>query len=61
MVYICYIIYWNNVATCMLTVRDDELAMGDNDNTSLEVAKGGAYAGRPGGGHADGLVEEWDT
>ena len=31
----------------MLTVRDDELAVGDNDNMLLEVAKGGARVGVP--------------
>jgi hypothetical protein len=49
------------VATCVLTVGDNELAVGDDDNASSEVAEGGARAGRPGGGHADGLVEERDT
>jgi hypothetical protein len=58
MVYICYIIYWDSVATCVLTVGDNELAVEDDDNMSSEVAKGGAYAGRPRGGHVDGSVEE---
>jgi len=31
----------------VLTVRDDELAVGDNDNMLLEVAKGGARVGVP--------------
>ncbi len=30
----------------MLAVRDDELAIGDDNNTSLEVAKGETCAGR---------------
>jgi hypothetical protein len=60
MIYICYIIYWDNVVTCMLTVGDDELTMGDDNNTSLEVAKGGAHAERLRGGHMDGLLEEQD-
>ena len=61
MIYICYIIYWDNVATCVLAVGDDELAVGDDDDTSSEVAEGGARAGRLGGGHMDGLIEEQDT
>ena len=32
----------------MLTVGDDELTVGDNDNVLSEVAKGGAHAGVPG-------------
>ena len=30
----------------MLAVGDDKLAVGDDDDTSLEVAEGGAHAGR---------------
>jgi hypothetical protein len=41
MIYICYIIYLDNVATCVLTVRDNELGVKDNNNTLLEVAKAG--------------------
>ena len=44
----------------MLTVGDDELTVGDNDNMSLEVAKGGACAGRLREVTWMGLVEEWD-
>ena len=32
----------------MLTVRDDELAVGDNDDMLSEVAEGGACVGVPG-------------
>ena len=39
--------YRDYVIMCVLTVGDDELAMGDNDNTSLEVARGRAHAGVP--------------
>jgi len=46
MIYICYIIYCDNVATCMLIVRDDELSVKDNDDASSEVAEGRARAGR---------------
>jgi hypothetical protein len=41
MVYICYIIYLNYVIMCVLTVGDDELAMGDDNNTSSEAARDG--------------------
>jgi len=61
MIYICYIIYWDNVATCVLAVGDDELTVGDNDDTLSEVAEGGAHAGRLGEGHTDGLIEEQNT
>jgi hypothetical protein len=40
MIYICYIIYRDYVITCMLTVGDNELAVGDNDNVSSGVAAG---------------------
>jgi len=46
---------------CVLTVGDNELAMGDDDNASSEVAEGGAHAGRLGEVTWMGLVEEWDT
>jgi hypothetical protein len=46
---------------CMLTVGDDELTVGDDNDASLEVAKGGARAGRLGEVTWMGLVEEWDT
>ena len=35
----------------MLTVGDDKLAVGDDDDVLLEVAKGGARAGVPGNSH----------
>ncbi len=35
---------WQHV----LTVRDDELAVGDDDDVSSSVAEGGAHAGVPG-------------
>jgi hypothetical protein len=40
MVYICYIIYRDYMIMCMLTIGDDELAMGDDDDVSLGVAVG---------------------
>ena len=40
MVYICYIIYSDYMMMCVLAVGDDELAVGDNDDTSSEVAVG---------------------
>ncbi len=45
----------------MLAVGDDELTMGDDDDMSSEVAKGGAHTGRLGEVTWMGLVEEWDT
>jgi hypothetical protein len=45
----------------MLAVGDDELAVGDDDDASSEVAEGGARAGRLGEVTQMGLVEEWDT
>jgi hypothetical protein len=38
----------DKVATCVLTVGDDKLAVRDNNDILSEVAKGGAYAGRLG-------------
>jgi len=35
----------------VLTVRDDELAVGDNDDMLLEVAEGEAHIGVPGNSH----------
>ena len=32
MIYICYITYADNMVTFVLTVGDDELAVGDNDD-----------------------------
>jgi hypothetical protein len=40
MVYICYIIYRDYVIICVLTVGDNELAVGDDDDASLGVAIG---------------------
>ena len=48
MIYICHIIYWDYVVTYMLTVGDDELAVGDDDNALSEVAEGEARVGVPG-------------
>jgi hypothetical protein len=36
------------VATCVLTVSDDELTVRDDDDALSEVAEGGARAGRLG-------------
>ena len=38
MIYICYITYADNVVTFVLTVGDDELTVGDDDDASSEVA-----------------------
>ncbi len=35
------------MATCVLTVGDDELAVRDDDSMSSEVARGRAHAGVP--------------
>jgi hypothetical protein len=51
MIYICYIIYWDYMVTYMLTVGDNELAVGDDDNALSEVAKGEARVGVPGNLH----------
>jgi hypothetical protein len=40
MIYICYIKYKMSVATCMLTVRNNELSVRDNEDTSPEAAEG---------------------
>ena len=40
MIYICYIIYWDNVATCVL-------AMGNDNDVLSEVAEGRACVGVP--------------
>ena len=39
MIYTCYIKYRNYLVTYMLTVRDSELAVGDNDNALSGVAE----------------------
>ncbi len=41
MIYICYIIYGDYFAKCVLTVSNDELVVRDNDDALSEVAKGG--------------------
>ncbi len=51
MVYICYIIYMDYVVICVLAIGDNELAVRDDNNTSLEVARGRARAGVPGNSH----------
>jgi hypothetical protein len=48
MIYIYCIIYWDYVVTYVLTVGDNELTVGDDDNVLLEVAKGEACVGVPG-------------
>jgi hypothetical protein len=60
MIYICYIIYRDYMAICMLTVGDDELAVRDDNNTSSEVAEGEPRAGRLGEVTRMGLETEWD-
>ena len=60
MIYICYIIYRDYLVTYVLTVGDNELAVGDDNNASSEVAKRGAHAGRLREVIWKGLVEEWD-
>jgi len=47
---------WQHV----LTIGDNELAVGDDNNASSEVAKRGAHAGRLRKVTWKGLVEEWD-
>jgi hypothetical protein len=61
MIYICYIIYRDYVVTCVLAVGDDELAVGDDDDTPSEVAEGEPRAGRLGEVTRMGLETEWDT
>ena len=39
----------------MLTVRDNELGVGDDENASLEAAEGGGTHGRALGDHMVGL------
>ncbi len=41
MIYIYYIMYRDYVIMCVLTVGDDELAMGDNNNMLSEAAGDG--------------------
>jgi hypothetical protein len=47
MVYICYIIYRDYIIACVLTVGDNELTVGDDDNVLSEVAGGRARVGVP--------------
>ena len=49
------------MATCVLAVGDNELAMRDDNNVSSEVAKGGACAGRLGEVTRMGLDTERNT
>jgi hypothetical protein len=39
MIYICYIIYGDYIAKCVLAVGNDELAVRDDDDASSEVAE----------------------
>jgi len=48
MIYICYITYGDYFAKCVLTVGNDELAVGDDDDASSEVAEGGHVWEGPG-------------
>jgi hypothetical protein len=41
MIYICYIIYGDYIAKCVLAVGNDELAVRDDNDASSEVAEGG--------------------
>ena len=61
MIYICYIIYRDYVVTCVLAVGDDELAVGDDDDASSEVAEGEPRAGGLREVTRMGLETEWDT
>jgi hypothetical protein len=49
------------VAICVLAVVDDELAVGDDDDASSEVAEERARAGRLGEVTRMGLETERDT
>jgi hypothetical protein len=49
------------VATCVLAVGDDELAVRDDNDASSEVADGGARAGRLGEVTRMGLDMERNT
>jgi hypothetical protein len=51
MIYICHIIYWDYVVIYVLTVGDDELAVGDDDDALSEVAEGEARVGVLGNSH----------
>ena len=46
MIYICYIKYGENGATCVLTVEHDELNVGDDEDASSEAAEGWCTRGR---------------
>ena len=47
MIYICYIKYGENGATCVLTVGHDELNMGHDEDVSSEAAEGWCTRVRP--------------
>ena len=49
------------MATCVLAVGDDELAVRDDDDASSEVAEGGARAGSLGEVTRMGLDTERNT
>ncbi len=51
MIYICYIIYGDYFAKCVLTVGNDELTVRDNDDVLSEVAEGGHMWESPGNSH----------
>jgi len=46
------------VEKCVLTVRDNELDVGDSDNMSSEVAEGAGRCGKAWGSHVDGMRTE---
>src|SRR5260221_1275606 len=47
MVHICYVKYGGNAEIFVLAVRDDELSLGDNKDTSSEDAEGQGTRGTP--------------
>jgi hypothetical protein len=57
MIYICRIIYWDYVVIYVLTVGDDELAVGDDDDVLSEVAEGEARVGVLGNSRVMGNVQ----
>ena len=61
MIYIFYIIYCDNVATCVLIVRDNKHSVKDDDDMSSEVAEERARAGRSHGWAQTAKDMEWDT
>jgi hypothetical protein len=48
------------VAICVLTVRDDELGVRDNKDALLDIAEGGARAGKLREVTQMGLDTEWN-